>query len=439
MPNTSSQTLLLPKYLLPVAPDNTVLENFGIAVEEEKIIEIDSHPKLIKKYPTAPVVSLSDHVLMPGLVNAHSHLAMSLLRGIGNSLPLERWLSEVIWPLETKFAAPNFVSNGSDLAIAEMIANGITTASDMYFHPQYTAHQSVSAGFRLQVAFPIFERTTSYAQSAADCIHKGLELCDQFRSVSTIHMAFGPHSPYTVSAQTFEKILTLSSEMNLPIQTHLHETKKEVLDAKERLGKSWIEHFDNQGLLIPELQAVHMTALSPSEVELIGERGISVIHCPRSNMKLASGRCPVLRLRERGIRVGIGTDGAASNNDLDILGESRLAGLLAKDAEESASVLPAHDLLEMATIGGAEALGIEDQIGSIEAGKYADVIAIDTHTPSLQPIHDLQSQLIDTQAANHVTHVWIAGKPIYAEKQYLTLDIDQTIEEAIAWQRKLSQ
>ena len=438
MSNTSSTTLLLPKYLLPVAPENTVLENFGIAIEEEKIIQLDSQTNLVKKYPAASTVSLSDHVLMPGLVNAHSHLAMSLLRGIGNSLPLERWLSEVIWPLETKFAAPEFVANGSDLAIAEMIANGITTASDMYFHPQSTARQSVTAGFRLQIAFPIFERTTSYAQGAADCIHKGLELCDQFRSVPTIHMAFGPHSPYTVSTSTFEKILTLSNEMNLPIQTHLHETKKEVLDAKEKMGKSWIEHLDSHGLLIPELQAVHMTALSPSEVELIADRGISVIHCPRSNMKLASGRCPVIQLRERGIRVGLGTDGAASNNDLDLLGESRLAGLLAKDAEENASVLPAHDLLEMATIGGAEALGIADQIGSIEVGKYADVIAIDTHTPSLQPIHDLPSQLIDTQAANHVTHVWIAGKPIYAEKRYLTLDIDRTIEEAVAWQRKLS-
>lgn len=437
MATTSNETLLLPKYLLPIAPDNSVLIDTGIAIQQEKIIELDTHSNLIEKYPHAVIRSLPHHVLMPGLVNAHGHLAMSLLRGIGNSLPLDKWLSEVIWPLETQFATPEFVANGTDLAIAEMIANGITTASDMYFHPQSAAKRALNAGFRLQVAFPVFERTTNYARGSDDCIHKGLELCDEFRAIPTLHMAFGPHSPYSVSIETFEKILTLSNEMNLPIQTHLHETKKEVREAQETIGQSWIELLDSRGLLIPELQTVHMTELSLSEIELIADRGVSVIHCPRSNMKLASGRCPVTALRKLGTRIALGTDGAASNNDLDILAESRLAGLLAKLSETNAGALPAPDLLEIATIGGAKALGIDNKIGSIEIGKDADIIAINTHTPSLQPLHDLQSQLVDTQAANHVTHVWIAGKPVYEQDQYLTLDIDRTIENAIAWQRKL--
>lgn len=438
MPDQPIDTVLLPQLLLPIAPRNVVLEQHGVAIADGSIVEIDTNEELLRRYPQARHVELDHHVVLPGFVNAHGHLAMSLLRGLGESLPLERWLSEVIWPLEAEHVSPQFVVDGTNLAIAEMLERGITTASDMYFFPEAAANTALQAGFRLQAAFPIFEAANAYAEGAADCIHKGLALCDQFRNSPTVHAAFGPHAAYSVSPANLDRILTLASELYLPIQMHLHETRTEVSDAQAKQGCSWIELLESRGMLVPELQAVHMTTLTQQELDLVAERGVQVVHCPHSNLKLASGYCPVAELRERGVTVSLGTDGAASSNDLDLISEARLAGLLSKLDLGDPSVLPAPDLLAMATIEGAKSLGLDELIGSVEAGKSADLIAIDTNTPSLQPLHDVHAQLVHTDAAKHVTHVWVAGRCLYDDRVHSSVDVEQTLAHAREWRGRLS-
>ena len=432
-----ADTLLTPRLLLPVAPENTVLEGCGVAIRDGSIMEVGPNEALAARHPNARRIDLGSHVLLPGLVNAHGHLAMTLLRGLGESAPLEAWLENTIWPLEGKWVDADFVRDGVRLAVAEMLASGTTTASDMYYFPEVAAMACQAAGFRLQASFPIIEVPNVYAKDVGECFTKGLELHDRFRDDALISTCFGPHSAYTVSADSLGRVAMLADEIDVGVQTHLHETAAEVATANRQVGRTWIRVLDEVGLLNENLQAVHMTAVTQAEVDLVAERGVRVIHCPHSNMKLASGACPASRFAAAGAAVGLGTDGAASNNGLDLFAEARLAALLAKHEAADATSLPASDVLSMATLGGARALGLDEKVGSIEAGKRADLIAVDLAHPAMQPLHDVRAHLVHCNAGAHVTHTFVDGELLYENGAYHTLDIDDVLGRAAFWGDRL--
>ena len=437
MPDMLTKTVLLARHLLPISPSNKVLDDHGVVIQDGRILAIGPNRSLLTSHPDAEEIDLRHHIVMPGLINAHGHLPMSLMRGIGDGQTLNTWLRETIWPLEANIVSRDFVAAGTQLAIAEMLSLGVTTASDMYYFPEVTAAVAIKSGFRAQIAFPIIELPNLYSTTVDECIHRGVELSDDYRSNTTIHPAFGPHSAYAVPNDVLTRVFTLAAEIGIPVQMHIHETAQEVRAAREQFGHSWIEYLDQHGMLVPELQAVHMTALTRQEIARVAERGVKVIHCPYSNLKLNSGTCPIAELYDAGITVALGTDGAASNNALDLLSEARLALLLANYGNEKPTRVSPAQILETATLGGARALGLETEIGSIEPGKAADLIAIDVDKPSLQPLFDAHTQLIHTPAANHVSHTWVEGKLLYENGSYKRLDIEEIIASAQTWRKKV--
>ncbi len=368
-------------------------------------------------------MELDNHVLLPGLVNAHCHAAMSLLRGAAEDLELQAWLTEAIWPLERQVVSAEMVRIGTDLAIAEMLSGGITCFADMYFFPEEAAACAARAGVRAQIAFPIIDAANAWCASFSEGLHKGLKLHDAYRNDARIGIAFGAHSAYMLKEESLRKTLMYAEELGRPIQIHLHENAAEVEEAFKRVGRSWITHLAEIGLLSPSLQAVHMTQLTEAEIELVAEHGVQVVHCPHSNLKLASGICPLPRLRRAAVNVALGTDGAASNNALDLFAEARLAALLAKHDGGSAAEGTVADTLRMATLDGAKALGLDREIGSLEAGKQADLIAVDLSGPAFLPVRDPAAALVHGPAGGAVSHVWVAGRRLYTEGEWDTIDM----------------
>ena len=430
-------TILKPRYLLPIAPDDSVREGTGAAVEGGRIAAVAPFEGLVSRFPEAEVVELDSHVLMPGLVNAHGHLAMSLMRGLAGSEPLDVWLNEIVWPLEKRIVDRDFVADGTALALAEMIASGTTCASDHYWYPEVAGDAAVRAGFRLQLAAPVVNAPSAGLRDVDECIHRAVELHDRYRDQELIKVAFGPHSCYAVELEALRRVQTLADEIGADIHMHLHETEAEVADARARTGMSWIRVLSEMGLITPSLQAVHMTQLDPAEIECIAQGGVRVIHCPHSNLLLASGQCPVDNLKRAGAMVALGTDGAASNNALDMFQELRAAMLARKAAANDAAVAQAPEMLKMATLDGAHALGLEEEIGSIERGKSADLIAVDLGHPALQPVHDVREQLVHNQVGNHVSHVWVKGRCLYEQGRFNTLDIERVLARAREWPERM--
>ncbi|MAS40881.1 MAG: N-ethylammeline chlorohydrolase [Porticoccaceae bacterium] len=381
---------------------------------------------------------LADRLLMPGLVNAHGHAAMSLLRGYADDLPLQAWLEDRIWPAEARWLSGEFVADGTRLAIAEMIASGTTCFADMYFFPDVVADVARHSGLRAQIAFPVLEFATPWAAGADEYLHKGLALYDENKDDPLLRVAFGPHAPYTVSDTTFERIAVYAGEVEAPIHIHLHETAQEIRDALAGNGERPISRLHRLGLLGPGTQCVHMTQVEPADIELLAATGAGVVHCPRSNLKLASGCCPAATLRGAGIPLGLGTDGAASSNDLDLFMELRVAALIAKGLSGDPTRLAAAEVIEMATLGGAAALGLETEIGSLEPGKSADMIALDLSDPSALPLYNPVSQLVYTGSGRRVSHVWVQGRPLLIEHELQTLDSAAVIARAREWQARLA-
>ena len=362
-------------------------------------------------FPDYERVELADHVLIPGLVNAHTHAAMSLMRGLADDLPLMRWLQEHIWPVETKHVSPRFVSDGTALACAEMLRGGITCFNDMYFYPEAALEAAQSAGMRAALGLIVIDAPTAYASDPADYLRKGLALRDRYREHPLVSFCLAPHAPYTVSDATFRQVATLAAELDLPVHVHLHETEHEIERSVAEHGARPLERLRRLGLLGPGLIAVHCVHLEPGEIELLARHGCSVVHCPSSNLKLASGFSPVEKLRAAGVNLALGTDGAASNNRLDLFAEMRMAALLAKAVARDAQAMPAHAVLHVATLGGARALGLGDRIGSIVPGKSADLVAVALRGPELAPCYDPVSHLAYAAGREHVTHVWVDGQP----------------------------
>lgn len=430
-------SLLHPRWIIPVVPGGQVLEGHSVVIHQGRIVALLPTERA-RQLSAARETELPDHVLIPGLVNAHGHAAMSLLRGYADDFPLMPWLQEHIWPAEQAHVSAAFVRDGSQLAVAEMLRAGTTTFADMYFFPEETARVVSETGMRCQLAFPIFDFPTAWGSGPEDYLHKGLALRDDYKHHTRINVVFGPHAPYTVGEETLARIAMLAAELDLPVHIHLHETRGEVLQAVERCGERPLDTLNRLGLLGPRTQCVHMTDLGSQDIALLADAGAQVIHCPQSNMKLASGICPVSRLQAAGVNVALGTDGAASNNDLNLFGEMHSAALLAKLHGEDPAALPAATALEMATLGGARALGLDELIGSIEPGKAADLVAVDLSGPETQPVHNPLSQLVYACNGSQVSHCWVDGEMLMQQRRLLTLDSDALQQRCRDWQHRIA-
>ncbi|MFM9383401.1 TRZ/ATZ family hydrolase [Pseudomonas sp. UV AK001] len=436
-PAIALDLLLLPTWLVPVEPAGVVLKEHGLGIRDGRIVFIGPRAEALK-CNAAEVRELPDVLLAPGLINAHGHAAMTLFRGLADDLPLMTWLENHIWPAEGKWVDEDFVRDGTDLAIAEQIKGGITCFSDMYFFPKVASERVHNSGIRAQIAIPILDFPIPGAASADEAIRQGVELFGDLKHHERIKITFGPHAPYTVGDENLEKIRVIAEELDASIHMHVHETAFEVQQAVEQHGERPLARLGRLGLLGPRFQAVHMTQISDDDLALLVESNTSVIHCPESNLKLASGFCPVERLWQAGVNVAVGTDGAASNNDLDLLGETRTAALLAKAVAGSATALDAHRALRMATLNGARALGIEAETGSLELGKAADIVAFDLSGLAQQPVYDPVSQLIYATGRDCVKHLWVAGKQLLDDRRLTRLDEQQLGETARAWGRRIS-
>jgi 5-methylthioadenosine/S-adenosylhomocysteine deaminase len=374
---------------------------------------------------------------MPGLVNAHVHAAMSLFRGLADDLPLERWLEERIWPAEARWVGPELVADGTRLAIAEMLSGGITCFSDMYYYPDVVGEVAAASGMRAVLGMIALEQPTAWARDAEEYIRKGLEVHDRFKGEALITTTFAPHAPYSVADATLARIRQLADELDVPIHTHLHETAAEVAEAVAATGRRPLERLRSLGLVTPALIGVHATQLTPAEIAALATAGASIVHCPRSNLKLASGACPVAALLRAGVNVALGTDGAASNNRLDLWAELETAALLGKHTAGDATAVAAGDALAMATINGARALNLGDEIGSLVAGKAADVICVSfgglEHRPVLDPI----SQLVYSASRHDVSDVWVAGEHLVANGELQRLDTASIGAAAERWGGRL--
>ena len=439
MPNpvAALDLLLLPTWLVPVEPAGVVLKEHGLGIRDGRIAFIGPRSAALKLV-AHEVRELSGMLLSPGLINAHGHAAMTLFRGLADDLPLMTWLEQHIWPAEAKWVDEAFVRDGTDLAIAEQIKGGITCFSDMYFFPKVASERVHNSGIRAQIAIPILDFPIPGASSADEAIRQGIELFGDLKHHPRLKIAFGPHAPYTVGDETLEKVRVIAEELDAAIHMHVHETAIEVQQALEKHGERPLARLARLGLLGPRFQAVHMTQISEDDLALLVESNSSVIHCPESNLKLASGFCPVERLWQAGVNVAVGTDGAASNNDLDLLGETRTAALLAKAVAGSASALDAHRALRMATLNGARALGLEQQTGSLEVGKFADLVAFDLSGLAQQPVYDPVSQLIYATGRDCVKHLWVGGKQLLDDRRLTRLDEQQLCATANAWGQRIS-
>jgi 5-methylthioadenosine/S-adenosylhomocysteine deaminase len=431
--------LIHARWVIPVEPGDTALEHHSIAVSGSDIVAVLPTPQAREQFQAHESAELDRHAIIPGLVNAHTHASMSLFRGLADDLPLMEWLNGHVWPAETKWVSEEFIRDGAQLALAEMIRGGTTCFNDMYFFPDVVADVARAAGMRASVGMIMIDFPTAYARNAEEYLQKGLALHDRLRHDELVRAAFAPHAPYTVSDEPLGKIRVLADELDVPVHMHVHETVHEIEESMARFGVRPLERLGGLDLLSPRLMAVHMTQLLPAEMEAIAAAGVHVVHCPESNLKLASGFCPAAKLLGAGVNLALGTDGAASNNDLNMLGEMRTAALLAKGVAADPTALPADTALRAATLGGARALGWDERIGSLTAGKAADVVAIDLGTLCSEPVYDPVSQIVYTAGRDQVSDVWINGRRVLRSGELTTLDAGEVMARARTWRDRVAQ
>lgn len=439
MAQTPIDLLIEARYIVPVEPFDTTLEHHSIAIRDGRIEAILPSDEARRLYLAREIVNLPEHIVTPGLVNLHTHAAMTLMRGLADDLPLMRWLQEAIWPAEARHVSHAFVRDGSLLAGSEMLRGGITTCNDMYFFPQASAEAFDRLGLRAVIGITVIDFPSQYASDADDYLNKGLASFESWRGHPLIQFALAPHAPYTVSNRSFERIGTLAEELEIPIHIHIHETADEIAHSLRDFGQRPIARLESLGLLGPNLIGVHAVHLDPQDIERLGRHHCAIAHCPTSNMKLASGTAPVSRLLEQGLSVGLGSDGAASNNRLDLWREMLHATLLAKLSNGDASSLPAHQALRMATLHGARALGLDHRIGSILPGKAADICALRIDDPDSLPLFDPASHMLYVLGRHCVSDVWIDGQQKVKGGELLQISNTELLSVARLWQNKLRQ
>ena len=425
-------------WVVPVVPHGVVLEDHAVAVSGGTIVAVLPIAEARARFHARQVVSRPDAALIPGFVNAHTHNPMTLLRGVADDLPLKVWLQQHIWPIEGAVIGPEFVADGVELAIAEMLRGGTTSCNENYFFPDVQAATYKRHGFRARVGLPVIDFPTAWASSDDEYFDRAGEVHDQWRDDALVATAFAPHAPYTVNDANFERVRLLSDQLDIPVHLHLHETAQEVQQSLEQHGQRPIARIDRLGLFNDRLIAVHMTQLTEAEIHLCAERGVSVVHCPESNLKLASGFCPACALDRAGVNLAIGTDGCASNNDLDMVGETRTAALLAKAVAQDAAALDAFTALRAATLGGAKAIGFDHLVGSIEPGKQADLVCIDLSALETQPLHHVVSQLVYAAGRHQVRDVWIAGVRKLEDARLVDIDAGALVAKAREWRQRIA-
>ncbi|WP_058197135.1 TRZ/ATZ family hydrolase [Xanthomonas translucens] len=433
----SCDLLIEAGYVVPIEPHTVVLEDHAVAVRGSEIVALLPTAQARARFAAARTVSRPDAALLPGLVNAHTHNPMTLLRGIADDLPLMVWLQQHIWPVETAVIGPEFVADGTALAIAEMLRGGTTCANENYFFSDVQAVVYKQHGFRARVGTVIIDFPTAWAKTSDEYFERACEVHDQWRDDPLIGIAFAPHAPYTVNDANFERVRMLSDQLDVPVHLHTHETAQEIADSLKQYGQRPLARLDRLGLVNDRLIAVHMTQLTDAEIHLCAERGVSVVHCPESNLKLASGFCPACALQRAGVNLAIGTDGCASNNDLDMFSENRTAAILAKAVANDATALDAATTLRAATLGGARALGFGEKIGSIEVGKQADLICVDLSALETQPLHNVLSQLVYAAGRQQVSDVWIAGQRKLEQRVLVDMDTDALVANARQWRERI--
>ncbi len=429
--------LISPKWIAPVIPRSCILEDYSVAVSHNTISSILPTSEALKNFPEIPNISLPVQLLTPGFINVHAHAAMSLLRGIADDRNMMDWLSNWIWPIEAKLVGPSFVLDGTYLAGIEMIMGGTTTVADNYFFPAASSRAFASLGMRAQIGVPVLKFNNNWAKDEKDHLAKALILLERTQDNPLQSLALSPHAPYSVTDEGFLEVAKLAKKKNLKVQLHLHETSQEIQDSLDQSGLRPLARIENLGILNGSLQAIHLTQLNSNEIERLAKNEVHVGHCPESNMKLGSGICPISDLLAKNVNVAIGTDSAASNNDLDILQEVRTASFLSKAVTNDATQMPAEDCLEMITINGAKFLGLEHKIGSIEVGKIADLTAIDMSSIAIQPVYNPVSQLIYNCTSANVSNVWIDGRHILKNKELLRFKMSDLERKVEKWKGKI--
>ena len=430
-------SLIHAKWIVPVEPRGQVLTDHSMAIGRGNILALGPSGDIRGRFTAAREFTLMDHAVIPGLINMHTHAAMSLMRGLADDLPLIAWLNEHIWPTEAKHVSREFVFDGTLLACAEMLRGGVTCMNDMYFFPEAAARATLRAGMRASLGVIVIEFPSAYASDADDYLHKGLATRDEFKGEPLLAFTIAPHAPYTITDKTFTKVVTLAEQLQCPIHVHIHETVGEIAGSVKEHGLRPLARLQKLGLLGPNLIAVHAVHLCETEIAEMARQGCHIAHCPASNLKLASGFAPVARFVDQGINVGIGTDGAASNNRLDVLGEMRLAALLAKGVANRVDAIPAPEALAMATINAARALGMDNRVGSLAPGKAADIVAIDLAALGTTPCFDVISHLVYAADRQQISHVWINGELKLANGSLTDLDIQEITAKALYWQNKI--
>jgi len=440
------QTLIHGETIIPMSDhaknagnDNSrVLTDCSIAIQDGRILDVLPTSEATNKYSSESNLDYKHHIIIPGLINAHTHAAMSLFRGLANDLHLMEWLEKHIWPAEQKWVNEDFVQLGTQLAIAEMLRGGVTCFNDMYFFAEITAQVATKTGIRAHIGMILLDFPTKYANDADEYFSKGLALHDQFKAHPLVKCTFAPHAPYTVSNAPLERVAMLANELELPVHIHVHETEHEITQSMEQYNTRPLQRLHDIGLVNSGLLAVHMTHLEDQEINLLAETNANVVHCPQSNLKLASGFCPVQKLRDKNINVALGTDSCASNDDQDMLSEMHSAALLAKGVANNAAALPAYEALRCATINAATALGIDQDTGSLEIGKSADLAVIDIDTLEAQPLYDPIGHVVYATQRNQVSDVWVAGKQLLSNRELLTLDQNEILAKTKEWNLKIN-
>ena len=431
---TPIDLLIESRWIIPVEPANVVLENHAIAVDKGRIVAVLQQSEARLRFSPRELRQLPHHILIPGLVNLHTHAAMTLLRGLRDDLPLTDWLQNPIWPAEARHVSAQFVHDGTLLACAEMLRGGITCFNDMYFYPKATAKAAQSCGIRAAIGLITMDFPSPYAADADDYLDKGLAIRDELHGEPLLSFCLAPYAPYTINDRSLTRVLTLAEQCELPIHMHLHETKEEIDGSLQRYGMRPIERLRRLGLLSPSLIAAHCVHLSAEEIALLAQHGCSIAHCPSANLKLAGGVAALTALAGQGINIGLGSDGAAGNKRHDLFQEMRIAALLASD---QAATAVAHQALRMATLGGAQALGLDAEIGSLSAGKAADLCAINANAIGLVPCYNAPSLLVYSAGREHVTDVWVGGRIRVADGCLLETSEIELIKLAALWQNQI--
>ncbi|HET9483660.1 MAG TPA: TRZ/ATZ family hydrolase [Xanthomonadales bacterium] len=430
--------LLEASWVVPVEPHARVLAEHAVAIDAGRIVAVLPRAEAAQSFQPRTREVFEGRALLPGLVNSHTHNPMTLMRGLADDLPLMAWLNDRLWPAEARVVGPEFVRDGIELAVAEMLRGGTTSCNENYFFPDVAAATYRRLGFRAVVGLPVIEFPTAWAASVDEYFEKGLAVHDSLRNEPLIGTAFAPHAPYTVGDDSFRRIRMLADQLDIPVHLHLHETAQEVEDARRDHNARPFARMQGLGIVDRSLIAVHMTQLTDAEIEAGARAGITVVHCPESNLKLASGFCPVAKLVAAGINVALGTDGCASNNDLDMFGEMRTAALVAKAVAQDATVVDAPTALRMATLNGARAMGLESRIGSLEPGKEADIIAVHLDEIETLPIYNVISQLVYACNRRQVTDAWIAGERKLAAGEVVGMDLAAVRDKARRWAPRIA-